>query len=1103
MPWDARERQRYEEEVLTAARTGGPPEDLFVRYGIGPGLERRLGADPEAFRAHVAAVCTYWRGMQSRRRSLRKVLVDLVAAHERLEREGVLTHGHFHRVRAEAAGRALTEWSDIAGGLSTSVLERQVFQAMARSVGVNEETAERVLGERGVRVVEQLPQLPLSPPVRTFRTLRDNLRTCGAAFSPAVVFGSERLARGFTLLEGFRLRDGTVLDDEALAAAVRRIQVEPMTEGKAAAENVLSILRSCEDPPARDALVLWEVVGDLRERPGALGEKGLARPWIHRGLADQEALLLAASVRRSASAAGSGGTARAEHEVRELLGADRLRRAQAVAADLPRDHGLAELVRERVRRVEDLLREADRELRGGDSEAAARALDTAARLAADDGEIPARLGEVEPLPPRAATADTGEHGAVVSWQPSPSLAGRISYRVARRIGRGPGAREVPLGELSGTSLTDTGIPVGAEVRYAVAAVRCGRAVSEPVVTPPVMLTPEVGDLLVHTGEDAVTATWRVPPEAVSVEVVRGEGAPPRPGGDVVRVPNDGTGFRDTGVRSGTEYFYRIRAVYLTSSGHARGSAGTIRRVVPGPAPVPVDVLRVVPGDSGFVAEWTRPPHGRVVLRAAAEPPPWPEGAAVPLSDLAVYGRELLPAAVPAGTAPPAHGLPAPDGVPLPRADEGTGAPRVSAEVAGPAGPGAAAGTPSARARAPFPEVGGRAADAGADGADEADAFGAEGVRALGSGHPAASRSGGPPAEVSEEDGRAAAAVGEPSAVPVTAPPGRGGTRRAGTASGHVHDRGPGGSGTAGSCLTAPVAGTPVEEAAPVPLRTGHAGPAGERTRPVSGTGPEKAPEDAAPPEDAGPDGVPAGHTPRGRVGADAADRVVSAPVALEPGAHHVLAVTLAGDRAVAGARVRMVAVPPVAGLRAERFDGVVRLGWTWPDGAATAAVSWCSDESGEELGRRVCTRLRYESDGGFEAPMGTGSVRVAVRTLVTTGTGEAAGVPAVTTVPGWSVLAYRIAPVGLLRRERRVSLTAESACAAPEIAVVHAEGAVQPHGPGQGRVLAVFPARHLDAGEQVSLRVRPPRSGWLMCFPVGGDTPGVRLRQPSVKELRL
>ncbi|WP_306369078.1 hypothetical protein, partial [Nocardiopsis sp. CC223A] len=325
MPWDVRERRRYEDEVLAAARTGGPPADLFVRYGVGPELERRLAADPGAFTAHVAAVCTYWRGLQARRRTLRRVLVDLVAAHERLAREGALTHGHFSRVRDETARRALAEWSDIVDGLATSLVDRWSLRAMAGSVGLPEAEAERLLRERGVRVVERLPELPVQPPVRTFRSLRDNLRTRGAVFSPEVVFGAGRLAAGFTVVDGFRLADGGVLDDAALDGAVARVQVEPLTEGKAAAENVLGVLRSCPSLAERDAVVLWEVAEDLRARPAEVGEAALARPWVRRGLLEPEAALLAAAVRRRP--AGSDRIARAEREVRDLLADDQLRQA--------------------------------------------------------------------------------------------------------------------------------------------------------------------------------------------------------------------------------------------------------------------------------------------------------------------------------------------------------------------------------------------------------------------------------------------------------------------------------------------------------------------------------------------------------------------------------------------------------------------------------------------------------------------------------------------------------------------------------------------------------------------------------------------------------
>ncbi|GAA0981760.1 hypothetical protein GCM10009551_025570 [Nocardiopsis tropica] len=540
-----------------------------------------------------------------------------------------------------------------------------------------------------------------------------------------------------------------------------------------------------------------------------------------------------------------------------------------------------------------------------EGEEAARTL-TAAVEAADD-EAPADgLEDVEPMPPRGARARVDGRDVVVSWQPVPGPAGPVTYRVVRRTGRAGTAREVAVGELSGTEITDTEAPVGTDARYAVVAVHGGRAVSEPVETSPVTITPEVCDLRVRAGEASVTASWQAPAEAVRVDAWRREGAAPRGPGDGVRVETDGAGFRDRDVRPDAEYFYRVRAVYLTSNGHARASEGLVLRATPGPPPPPVLDLTVSADDgTGVRVHWTRPPRGRVVLRVGPEPSRWEPGAVV--------------------------------------------------------------------------------------GPDEAAAHGPE-------------------------------AVWEPEPEPV-----------------------PG----------------------PEPVREGDPGPGRER-----------------------------------------------AELLLGAGISHVLAVTVAGDRAVVGRSVRIATAPPVGGLRAERFDTSVRLGWTWPDEAAAALVSWTPETPGgpehtrgpDGSGSARCTRRQYGADGGFEAAMGSDPVRVSVRTVVVTGGEEAVGAPVSVTVPGRAVISYRVETAGLLRRERVVHLVADRACAMPEVSVVYAEGEVQPHSGAQGRVLATLPSRRLDAGERVSVRVRPPRGsgpGWLMCFPAADDDRAARLRQPSVKELRL
>ncbi|MCP3016450.1 hypothetical protein NGM33_24270 [Nocardiopsis dassonvillei] len=637
MPWDAQERTRYEDEVLVAARAHGLPADLFTRYGVEPRLELRLCADPAAFTEHVNEVCAHWRALRSSRRSLREVLDELIAEHERLEGEGALTHAHFRQVRADEAQRVLSAWSEIAGGLTTSLLDRDTLRSMIAPVGVTEADAERVLLEHDVRVVDRLPELDDAPSEDTLRALRGHLRVRGVPFSPMEVFGEQRLAEGFTVLDGFRLHDGTALDKAALDEAVQRVRLEPESEGRAAAENVLEILRAEGD--RADALVLGEIVGDLRERPEALNESGLARHWVGRGLAEEEALLLSAAVRRSAS--GADAPARAERDVHDLLADNRLRQAQEAAEDLPEDHDLHERLRARMQQVEELTAQAERALRAGDREEAARALAAAADAAADDEALAARLGEVATPPPRGVEARVDGRNVVVSWQPGPAPDESVTYRVTRRTGRDGSAREALVGESSGNEVTDTGAPVGAEARYAVVAVRDGLGVSEEASSAPVMIAPEVSSLRVRAGERSVSGSWQAPAEAVRVEVLRGVGAPPRGAGDGVRVETDGSGFCDTDVEMDVEYHYRIRAVYVTSNGHARGSAGLVRRASPGPCPEAVRDLSVVPdGGADFRASWTRPSRGRVVLRVGEEPPEWPLGTVLGPDDLESYGREV-------------------------------------------------------------------------------------------------------------------------------------------------------------------------------------------------------------------------------------------------------------------------------------------------------------------------------------------------------------------------------------------------------------------------------------------------------------------------------
>jgi hypothetical protein len=153
----------------------------------------------------------------------------------------------------------------------------------------------------------------------------------------------------------------------------------------------------------------------------------------------------------------------------------------------------------------------------------------------------------------------------------------------------------------------------------------------------VVFAPDVTGISVTAADTSVAVSWRAHPGTDAVLVVRGEGRPPRGPDDGTAVEASLAGFTDAGLRTGTEYFYRIAASYRAPGGQRRQSAGIVVPVVPEPQPEAVTDLDVAVLDDGMplvVASWTPPPHGQVRLAMSDEPPAWPEGARITREDVA-------------------------------------------------------------------------------------------------------------------------------------------------------------------------------------------------------------------------------------------------------------------------------------------------------------------------------------------------------------------------------------------------------------------------------------------------------------------------------------
>jgi len=637
LTWD---RERYLAEVLEPARKAGnvPPPDLYARYGLPASI-----SDQAAFARQVANVVAFWRELKSRRMYAR--LADtLIAAHAELEKAGRLTLRSFAELHSDARREQLDRLTRLAqaeAGAVTHVGPGAVARLRSALGGtVSEAEVAAALRKAGIRIVEEFPVLPAAPHPKQADLAR-HLAQLGAWPSAVVVFG-DAAGKGFRVLGGFRLADGRALDDEAIAAARGRVDTMPYADpAKTPSENVLAILRAAARKPGElDALLLSEVVERLRPlaRSGFV-QRVIAAQASESGLDEDEAGLIAAAM----ATADELGALR--QQVEDELTGGRLRSAQRLVAGLPADEPLRERVMVMDAEVAALTQRADQELAQGRREQAAALLAQAASMARDDAELPERLAAVPPPAPREAAARMDGDHVLITWKPSPARAGRVQYRVMRGQDRAPVSPSEGTAVVTRTERTDVidgEAPPGAQLFYSVFAARGGETWSPPASAPSAMFTPEVTDVSVAAADTSVAASWRPHPGADGILVVRRENDPPQGRDDGLSVEASLTGFTDSGLRTGTEYYYRIVTCYRPPDGQHRYSAGVVTLAVPEPAPRAVTDLHVSgPGEGApvILASWTPPPYGQVRLVRSDQPPPWAAGTRLRPTDAAAL-REI-------------------------------------------------------------------------------------------------------------------------------------------------------------------------------------------------------------------------------------------------------------------------------------------------------------------------------------------------------------------------------------------------------------------------------------------------------------------------------
>ncbi len=622
------DRERYRREVLDPARRSGPPADLFVRYGF----TGRLPAEA-AFRAQIDEVFGLWKTLKSKP-GWGKLIEGLLAKHAELERAGELTPAAFQARRRKEQAQADRRLAELVQGENATHVGPAAVTRLrdAAGAGVDDTQVRQALAAARIKVVDRLPELPVTPPP-TYAALGPELQTLDLGLSAEAIFGREAVQAGFRVLDGFRLTDGRRLDEKTLTdAASRSAAMAHSNPRKTPTETVLTVIKGAHRDGSLDRLLLWEVMAPLRKQIAAgFGQKAIANQAAESGLDREEAGILAAAMLAEGAAEGL------RRRIEEDLAGGRLRSAQLQAASLAGDDELRIRVGARAAEVAGLVARADAELSAGRTESAARLLGDAAARASDEPDLADRLAGLAPPPPRAAAAVVDGDRVLVSWQGSAAQAGQVRYRVTRgmrRPPRSPAEGVVVAAETAELHAADESAPRGTDLYYAVFAGRGGPQWSPPAGTSRVVFAPEVTGVAADVTADAVGVVWRTPRGASEVRVVRVAD------GQETAIESDLTGFNDTGLSPGVEYHYRITAVYRAPDGSPRTSPGVAVRAVPALSPVPVAALYIQAIPSALEVSWVPPPLGRVDLLVSRVAPPWPVGAEPAQAELAAFGRPV-------------------------------------------------------------------------------------------------------------------------------------------------------------------------------------------------------------------------------------------------------------------------------------------------------------------------------------------------------------------------------------------------------------------------------------------------------------------------------
>ncbi|WP_420310261.1 hypothetical protein ACOB87_09785 [Streptomyces sp. YS-B37] len=433
-----------------------------------------------------------------------------------------------------------------------------------------------------------LSGLPLSPLVASYGELVATqhglgLRHLGEALLPPGT-GGLGVLDGVYVPSGGRGRrrvDLPFLEDLA----------RPPTPAAGLARLLADVAR--RDPQAVRRVVLYQLIGLLQDRPVGERPQTAAQLGVR---ADEVAGLVAAArlrprldkrERQAAESLAGAWEQHRLHRVRTLL--DRLPQG----TDDPALRSLRTELAARFAVVDGALLAARRAEDDRDAQTAGAEYLRALRDIGDDRRALRGLVRVHRPrsgEPAALTAELGLDHVRLTWDETSSDGGwrlLCLYRDERGV---PTVREV--------SARDEALKLGSTVRYAALPLRDGLVDGPPLVSHQMLVTPEVDALTLTDGPERIEGTWKRPPGATDVTVVR---TGPDSADEQLTLLTEG--FTVTGLAPG-RHTLRIVSHYRAPGGQPVTSPGVRAARTVHPWPSPVRSLTAQPEGDTVRFAWT-------------------------------------------------------------------------------------------------------------------------------------------------------------------------------------------------------------------------------------------------------------------------------------------------------------------------------------------------------------------------------------------------------------------------------------------------------------------------------------------------------------------